>query len=116
MAGIVLSTLVARDTPTHLRDQNPPVDFVSHLKPPSKVTNSQILVQVYATAIDSLDIRALDDKNRGDISKWVPGRSFVGRCMTVGVEEKEIVRGDIVIGIIELRKASRDMPITRSAS
>lgn len=106
MAGIVLSTLPSHDTPIHLRDQNPPVDFVSHLRPPSKVTNSQILVQMYATAIDKADIRALYEKGRGDISRWVPGRSFVGRCMAVGAEEKEIVRGDIVIGLMELRKVS----------
>lgn len=104
MAGIVLSTLASRDTPTHLRDQDPPVDFVSHLRPPNKVTNSQILVHVYATAIDRLDIRSLDTKGRNDISRWVPGRSFVGRCMTVGAEEKDIVRGDIVVGIMEVRK------------
>lgn len=106
MAAIVLSTLPARDTPLHLKDQNPPIDFTSHLRPPNKIGSSQILVQVYATAIDETDVRALDDKGRAEIGKWVPGRSFVGRCMTAGADEKEIVRGEIVIGIMDVRKVS----------
>jgi len=109
MAAVVMSTLAARDTPLHLKDQNPPVDFTSHLRPPTKISSSQILVQVYATAIDETDVRALDDKGRGEIGKWVPGRSFVGRCMTAGADEKEIVRGEIVVGIMDLRKVSFDL-------
>lgn len=106
MAAIVFSTVANRDTPAHLRDQSPPVDFSSHLKPPGKVGNSQLLVQVYATAIDEIDVRALDQKGRGDIGKWVPGRSFVGRCMATGPEEKDLVRGDIVMGIMDVKKVS----------
>ena len=107
MAAIVLSTLPHRDTPIHLRDQTPPIDFSSQLKPPTKVGNAQMLIQVYATAIDEVDILALDTKSRGDIGKWVPGRCFVGRCMTVGPDEKDIVRGDIVVGVVELKKVRR---------
>ena len=55
MAAITLSTALNRaaamDTPLHLRHQlPPPVDFSSHLKPPTKVTAGQLLVQVYAVA------------------------------------------------------------------
>ncbi|WRT66364.1 uncharacterized protein IL334_003319 [Kwoniella shivajii] len=108
MASIVLSTTFSRhsSTPAHLRDQLPSlVDFSSHLKPPTKVGDSQLLVQVYAVAIDQLDVQALDEKGRGDVGKYVPGRSFVGRALSVGAQEKEVVRGDLVIGIFDLRKS-----------
>jgi len=110
MAAITISTSAhrAHGTPLHLRNQlPPPVDFSSHLKPPTKVNNSQILVQVYAVAVDELDVTMLDSKGKGDIGKWVPGRSFVGRCLSIGAEEKEIVRGDIVIGLVDVKRVSR---------
>jgi len=106
MAAIVLSTLPHRDTPQHLRDLSSPLDFTSHIKPPTKVGDSQLLVQVYATAIDEADMKYLDEKSRADIGKWVPGRSFVGRCLQAGADEKEIVRGEIVVGIMELKKVT----------
>lgn len=110
MAALVLSSSTHRarsDTPAHLRHQLPaPVDFSSHLKPPTKVNDSQVLVQVYAVAIDGFDLAALDVKGRADVGKWVPGRSFVGRCLQVGSYEKELVRGDLVMGIMDIRKVS----------
>jgi hypothetical protein len=109
MAAITLSTSAHRlsATPMHLRHQlHPPVDFSSHLKPPTKLSNSQVLIQIYAVAIDDVDLNALGSKGKGDVGKWVPGRSFVGRCLSVGVEEKEIVRGDIVLGLVDVRKVS----------
>ncbi|WVQ67676.1 uncharacterized protein L199_005880 [Kwoniella botswanensis] len=108
MASIVLTTTFSRhsSTPAHLRDQLPPlVDFSSHLKPPTKVGDSQLLVQVYAVAIDQIDVRALDEKARWEVGKYVPGRSFIGRALTVGADEKEVVRGDLVIGILDIRKS-----------
>ena len=108
MAALVLSSSTHRlksDTPAHLRNQLPaPVDFSSHLKPPTKVSDSQVLVQVYAVAIDGFDLAALDVKGRADVGKWVPGRSFVGRCLQVGSYEKELVRGDLVMGLMDVRK------------
>jgi hypothetical protein len=112
MAALVLSTATHRlrsDTPAHLRSQLPaPVDFSSHLKPPSKVGDNQVLVQVYAVAIDGFDLAVLDIKGRADVGKWVPGRSFVGRCLQTGSYEKELVRGDLVMGLCDVRKVSRD--------
>ncbi|WVW83910.1 hypothetical protein I302_105932 [Kwoniella bestiolae CBS 10118] len=108
MASIVLTTTFSRhsSTPAHLRDQLPPlVDFSSHLKPPTKVGDSQLLVQVYAVAIDQVDVRALDERARWEVGKYVPGRSFVGRALVVGADEKEVVRGDLVIGILDIRKS-----------
>lgn len=108
MAALVLSSSTHRvrsDTPAHLRAQlPPPVDFSSHIKPPTKVSDSQILVQVYAVGIDGFDLAALDVKGRADVGKWVPGRSFVGRCLQVGSYEKELVRGDLVMGLMDVRK------------
>ena len=108
MAALVLSSATHRlrsDTPAHLRNQLPaPVDFSSHLKPPSKVADKEILVQVYAVAIDGFDLAVLDIKGRADVGKWVPGRSFVGRCLQVGAYEKELVRGDLVMGLCDVRK------------
>ena len=110
MASIVLSHAAARNvlTPLHLRDQlPPPVDFASHMKPPTRVAANQILVQIYAVGIDTLDVRYLDEKGRNEVGKWVPGRSFVGRALMIGNEEKEMVRGDLVMGLVDLRKVSR---------
>ncbi|ORY34019.1 hypothetical protein BCR39DRAFT_518148 [Naematelia encephala] len=110
MASITLSTSAHRSdrsaTPAHLRHNLPsPVDFTSHLKPPNKVGNAQVLVQVYAAGVDKADVRAVEEKGKGEVGKWVPGRSFVGRCMTVGADEKDIVRGDIVVGLLDIRKS-----------
>lgn len=92
-------------TPLHLRGNlPPPVDFTSHIRPPTKVGNKEILVQVYAVAVDELDVMSVEEKGKGEVGKWVPGRSFVGRCLGVGGEEKEIVRGEIVVGLLDIRK------------
>ncbi|KJE06032.1 hypothetical protein I311_00168 [Cryptococcus gattii NT-10] len=95
-------------TPAHLRDQLPPlVEFSSHAKPPQggKTGKNQVLVQVYAVAVDQLDVRAVDEKGKGDVGKYVPGRSFVGRALVIGTDEKEVVRGDVVIGLLDIRKS-----------
>ncbi|KAK4683889.1 hypothetical protein P7C73_g6325, partial [Tremellales sp. Uapishka_1] len=108
MAAITLSSSLSfkSATPLHLRHHLPlPVDFSSHLRPPTKVSNSQVLLQVYAVAIDEVDVKQLEDKGKSDVGKWVPGRSFAGRCLQVGAEEKEIVRGDLVIGLMDVRKS-----------
>ncbi|KLT40545.1 hypothetical protein CC85DRAFT_293189 [Cutaneotrichosporon oleaginosum] len=110
MAAITLSSALhtyhlkhESPTPAHLRwTLPPPVDF-STVAPPQHVSNTQILIQVYAVAVDWLDIAALDEKHKHDVGRWIPGRSFVGRCITTGVDEKEIARGDVVIGLLDIR-------------
>lgn len=95
-------------TPAHLRDQLPPlVEFSSHSRPPGKTGKNQVLVQVYAVAVDQVDVRAVDEKGRGDVGKYVPGRSFVGRALVVGTDEKEVVRGDVVMGLLDIRKVKK---------
>lgn len=66
-----------------------------------------MLVQVYAVAVDQVDVRAVDEKGRGDVGKYVPGRSFVGRALVVGTDEKEVVRGDVVMGLLDIRKVKK---------
>lgn len=93
-------------TPQHLQHLLPsPVDFTSHLKPPTKVTKHQILLQVYAVAVDAVDQHACETKTEADVGKWIPGRSFVGRAVTVGADELDIRRGDIIIGLTDVRKS-----------
>lgn len=112
MAAITLSSALHNyhlkhesPTPAHLRwTLPPPVDF-STVAPPQRVTSTQILVQVYAVAVDWLDIVMLDDRGRGDVGRWIPGRSFVGRCITTGADEKDIARGDIVMGLMDIKRS-----------
>lgn len=109
MAAIVLSQSASKlpMTPQHLRHNLPlPVEFSSHLSPPNKVGSGQVLVQVYAVGIDRVDVKALEEKGRGEVAKWVPGRSFVGRCVAVGKDEREVVKGELLIGLVDVRKVS----------
>ena len=106
MAAITLATLPSKDTPMHLRSQNPPVDFTSYVRPPLKAGSGQLLIQIYATAVDEVDVKALDEKTRADVHRWIPGRSFVGRCLNVGAEEKDIVRGELIVGLVDVKKVS----------
>lgn len=112
MAAITLSTALHKyhlkhesPTPAHLRwTLPPPVDF-STVPPPHKVGHAQVLVQIYAAAVDWLDVERLDDQPVSEVGRWIPGRSFVGRCVTAGVDEKDIARGDIVMGLVDIRRS-----------
>lgn len=93
-------------TPKHLQQFLPsPVDFSSHLQPPTKVAKHQILLQVYAVTVDAVDIKSCDLKTESDVGKFIPGRSFVGRAVTVGTDEGEIFRGDMVMGLVDVRRS-----------
>lgn len=95
-------------TPAHLlADLPPPVSFSSHQPPPSKISDSQVLVQVYAVALDRFDsdmVHELSGAGRG-IDKWVPGRSFVGRALEVGADVRVIAKGDLVMGVTDIKKS-----------
>ena len=107
MAALTLSGSASKlhQTPAHLRHNlPPPVDFSSHLPPPNKVGSAQVLVQVYAVGVDKVDLRLLEEKGKGEVGKWVPGRSFVGRVMATGKDEKEVVKGELVVGLLDVRK------------
>lgn len=95
-------------TPAHLlADLPPPVSFSSHQAPPAKISDSQVLVQVYAVALDRFDsdmVHELSGAGKG-IDKWVPGRSFVGRALEVGADVRVIAKGDLVMGVTDIKKS-----------
>ncbi len=39
------------------------------------------------------------------VGKWVPGRSFCGRALDVGADVRTIVKGDLVIGLVDVKKS-----------
>ncbi|EJD00980.1 uncharacterized protein FOMMEDRAFT_147656 [Fomitiporia mediterranea MF3/22] len=92
--------------PSHLLGTlPPPLSFTSHTPPPSKVNSHQILVQVYAVAVDGLDDRIVYEKAaRNDCYGFVPGRAFVGRAVEVGFEVNSVSKSDSVIGLLDVRK------------
>ena len=97
-------------TPSHLRGESPPaVTFSAHQAPPSKISSSQALVQVYAVALDRFDFDMVKEKSvaGSGAGKWVPGRTFVGRALEVGAEVKQITKGDMVIGLVDIKKVTR---------
>lgn len=102
-----LSRTPRATTPAHLlADLPPPVSYSAHHAPPTKITTSQVLVQVYAVALDRYDfdmVREKSDAGSGS-GKWIPGRSFVGRALEVGAEVRAIAKGDMVVGLVDIKK------------
>jgi hypothetical protein len=94
-------------TPEHLRAAAPsPLAFTSLLPPPSRFGSNQVLVQVWAVALDRLDALIVHERaNKPDGSGYgfIPGRSFVGRVVETGVEVSNISRGDWVFGSFEVK-------------
>ncbi len=89
----------------HLSDFPPPLSFTSHTPPPSKVGSHQVLVKVYAVGLDHLDGLIVNDKvARSDCYGFVPGRSFVGRAVECGYGVNTVTRGDLVMGLLDVRK------------
>ncbi|OCB84527.1 hypothetical protein A7U60_g8513 [Sanghuangporus baumii] len=93
-------------TPSHLLGSLPrPLSITSHTRPPTKVHSNQVLVQVYAVALDGLDDRIVSEKSaRKDCYGFVPGRSFVGRVVEAGFEVNNVAKGDWIIGLLDVRK------------
>ncbi|KAL5508425.1 MSS1_2 [Sanghuangporus vaninii] len=93
-------------TPSHLLGSLPrPLSITSHTRPPTKVHSHQVLVQVYAVALDGLDDRIVSEKSaRKDCYGFVPGRSFVGRVVEAGFEVNNVAKGDWIIGLLDVRK------------
>lgn len=67
-----------------------------------------MLVQVYAVAIDKFDADMVREKAAAGSGggKWIPGRSFFGRALDVGGEVRTIIKGDLVIGLVDIKKVS----------
>lgn len=95
-------------TPDHLLMTLPlPLSITSHTTPPNKVHSTQVLVQVYAVAVDGLDdVIVYDKAARQDSYGFVPGRSFVGRAVECGYEVNSIAKSDWVMGLMDMRKVS----------
>lgn len=96
-------------TPAHLvADLPPPVSFSAHQAPPSKISPSQVLVQVYAVALDRFDFDMVREKSEAGsgAGKWVPGRSYVGRALDVGADVRVILKGDMVMGLVDIKKVN----------
>ncbi|KAI0035631.1 hypothetical protein K488DRAFT_82820 [Vararia minispora EC-137] len=76
--------------------------LTSHRSPPSYVPNSHVLVQVYAVALEGLDLRLAKEEGAG----FVPGRAVVGRVVEAGVEVsgEEGKRGEWVVGLADVKK------------
>jgi threonine dehydrogenase-like Zn-dependent dehydrogenase len=94
-------------TPAHLlADQPAPVSFSSHQAPPSKILPAQVLVQVYTVALDRTDADIVREKAAAGsgAGKWVPGRSFCGRALDVGPDVRTILKGDMVMGLVDVKK------------
>jgi NADPH:quinone reductase-like Zn-dependent oxidoreductase len=67
-----------------------------------------VLVQVQAVSLDKFDSDMVKEKatSGSGSGKWIPGRSFVGRAVNVGTEVRVISKGDIVMGLVDIRKVS----------
>ncbi|TDL29596.1 hypothetical protein BD410DRAFT_833876 [Rickenella mellea] len=106
--SLISSTSRAKPSPTppHLLKTLPsPLSFTSHTPPPTKVSASQVLVQVWAVGLDALDDMLVREKAaRGDSFGFVPGRSFVGRAVECGFEVTSVAKSDWVMGLLDVRK------------
>lgn len=94
--------------PEHLRaSAASPLAFTSRIPPPSKFGSSQVLLQVWAVAVDRLDaLLVLERASKADGSGYgfIPGRAFVGRVVESGVDVSNIARGDWVYGCLDVKK------------
>lgn len=96
-------------TPTHLLDTLPlPLEFTSHVPPPSYTPSEYVLLQVFAVAVDGLDSLLVYEKagSDGKGAGFIPGRSVVGKVIEIGWEVKEDVcrKGEWVIALLDISK------------
>jgi hypothetical protein len=78
--------------------------FANHLTPPTRVSGDQVLVQVWAVAVDGTDGAIVEElshktKNAG----FIPGRSFVGRVIETGYTVSNLSVGDWTFGLTDLK-------------
>ncbi|KAK4052098.1 hypothetical protein OIV83_002392 [Microbotryomycetes sp. JL201] len=80
----------------------------STLQPlPKKVKSDEVMVQVFAAGLDRLDIeRTKEMASRQDGFGFVPGRAFYGKVLDTGIEIKLVKRGDLVFGLMPMKKSS----------
>lgn len=85
------------------------ITFNSMTPVPYRIRGDEVLVNVYASAIDFWD-RTKVDVLRGRSSGYgfIPGRAFVGRVVDTGsdVDPRRTRKGDFVYGVSELKTVS----------
>lgn len=80
--------------------------LTSNTPPPSKLQSSQVLVRVWAVALDALDRLIVSEKcSKSEGYGFVPGRSFAGRVVEAGWEVTAVQKGDWICGLLELGKS-----------
>ena len=112
--------------------------FTSYRKPPGYVPSGSVLVQVWAVGVDGVDGRLVGVNpqaqpppqhhtltksssqkeaqhhkmlqkatHRADIG-YIPGRSFVGRVLECGWDDRdeEVKKGEWVVGLLDIKKVS----------
>lgn len=83
------------------------VRFTEIAELPSKPKGTEVLVQVWATALDFWDTARVETLvKRGDGFAFVPGRSFCGKIVDTGFDETKFKRGDVVYGLADIKKVS----------
>ena len=93
-------------TPSHLALEMPSaLGFCSRISPPTSVPSHHVLVQVWAVGLDSRDA-AIVLKDKQNTPGFIPGRSFVGRVVSVGWEVRDVLvrKGEWVVGLMEVKK------------
>jgi hypothetical protein len=93
----------ARHSPAKFHHSS--LSFMHHLSPPSRISGNQVIVQVWAVAVDALDSMIVEKlsqkvKNVG----FVPGRSFVGRVVETGYTVSSLSLGDWTFGLMDVQK------------
>ena len=93
-------------TPSRLLESGPSsLSFASNTPPPTKLQSGQVMVQVWAVAVDGLDRLIVHDKcQKPDGFGFVPGRSFVGRAIECGWDVTHVSKGDWVFGLLDVTK------------
>jgi hypothetical protein len=101
------SFLRSRDSLTERKNIFGPsvLSFSSHLTPPSRIASNQVLVQIWAVALDGLDALLIQEKSK-EISSagFIPGRSFVGRAIEVGFGVTSISKGEWIYSLLDIQK------------
>jgi len=89
------------------------VRFTEIAEIPGKIKAGEVLVQVWATALDFWDKARIETLvKRGDGFGFVPGRSFCGRVVDVGVDVK-LKKGEVVYGMTDIKKVCFSPQIIR---
>ncbi|GAA96203.1 uncharacterized protein L969DRAFT_14400 [Mixia osmundae IAM 14324] len=95
--------------PPHLAgkmNSGPLVELTNLAESPKKLKTNQVLVQVFAVAVDFWDQHHVNKLGQNPNSHgFIPGRSFCGKAVEVGMDVTRIKKGDFVYGLAELKQS-----------